>query len=147
MIVLACDADGEGHLRASDIDAPRADGSPNYTVDTLRRLRQTLAARDTIYVITGADAFLDLRRWKSPEQLLTLAQWIVVSRPGSKPEQLDDLGLSLGQHARVHWLGGVADPVSATEVRARLQAGLDCHGLVPAPVLAYIREHRLYAGA
>jgi len=147
MVPLLCGHDGAGSLSPSALDGPRADGELNYTVDALRALRATLAPEDTIFVITGADAFLDLRRWREPEQLLQLAEWIVISRPGAFPEQMDRLGLTPGERQRVHWIGDVFDPVSATEVRARLAAGQDCEGLVPGPVLAYIREHALYTGA
>lgn len=144
MTALLAAADNTGQLQASDVDGPQADGLPNYTVNTLRRLRATLAPGDALFAITGADSFLDLRRWRAPEELLRLAEWIVVSRPGAEPEELDRLGLTPEQRARVQWLGGVADPASATEVRARLATGLDCRALVPEPVLAYIREHGLY---
>ena len=144
MTALLCGGEDCGPLEASDLDGPRPDGAPNYTVDLLRRLRATVAAEDSLFKITGADAFLELRRWREPEELLALAEWIVVSRPGARPEQMDQLGLTPLQRARVHWIGDVDDPVSATGVRARLAAGLDCHRLVPDPVLAYIREHRLY---
>ena len=144
LVELLCGTDHTGRLRAWGLDAPLTDGTPNYTVDTLRRLRADLSPEDAIFAITGADAFLDLRRWRAPDELLSLAEWVVVSRPGAHSTQLDGLGLTLEQRARVHWLSGVADPVSATEVRSRLAAGQDCDDLAPGPVLAYIREHGLY---
>ena len=144
MTSLLCGVDPSARLEASGLDAERPDGAPNYTVDTLRRLRAMLTAEDSLFAITGADSFLDLRRWRAPETLLTLAEWIVVSRPGLEAEQLDRLELTTGQRARVHWLGRVAETVSATEVRARLAAGADCREMVPDPVLAFIQEHGLY---
>ncbi len=144
MTTLLCESAGTSGLEPSTLDAPQPDGAPNYTVDTLTRLRASLEQDDEVFVITGADAFLDLRRWRAPEQLLTLADWIVVSRPGLESERLNDLALTPTQRARVHWLGGVHEPVSATEVRARLAASQDCQGLVPDAVLAYIHQHALY---
>ena len=64
----------------STLDAPRPDGSPNYTVDSLAALARELPGA-SLYVLTGADSFLDLGRWRSPDRLLELAEWIVVSRP------------------------------------------------------------------
>ena len=144
MTALLCGLGPAGRLQASGLDGPRPDGTANYTVDLLGRLRAELGPKDQIFAITGADAFLDLRRWRSPEKLLRLAEWIVVSRPGVEPEQLQELGLKASEQQRVHWLGGVAEPVSATEVRARLAAGQDCRDLVPTQVLAYIHKHALY---
>jgi nicotinate-nucleotide adenylyltransferase len=131
----------------SSLDAPRPDGSPNYTVDTLTRLRQERSPEDQILVIVGADAFLDLRRWRSPEALLRLAEWIVVSRPGFSLRQLDSLALSAEQRARIHLLEQVHEPASATDIRALLRHGADnsrAEPLLPACVREYIHTHHLY---
>ena len=144
MVELLCQ--GEAQLEPSALDAPlgHGEGEPNYTIDTLTRLHAGLSPDTTVFVIAGADAFLDLRRWRSPDSLLAIAEWIVVSRPGFSLTALDALQLSPGQIARVHLLSGVAQPASATEVRACLREGRDCSELVTAPVLEYIAEHHLY---
>ena len=147
MVSLLCDLqppDAESHFEPSSLDAPRADGSPNYTVDTLATLRSQLAVTDTIVVIVGADAFLGLPAWKSHDTLLSLAEWIVISRPGVSFEQLGQLGLNTEQLARVHWLGSVHETTSATTIRALLQSGSDCADLLSCPILNYIRTHHLY---
>jgi nicotinate-nucleotide adenylyltransferase len=136
-------------LQAVALDAPRADGSPNYTVDTLTQLRRgglgdPGGATDEVFVLVGADAFLQLPRWRAPDRLLQLAEWIVVSRPGFALQQLDALGMTPAQRLRVHPLAGVEEPASATRVREELAAGHDCAGLLPSPVLEYIRAHHLY---
>jgi nicotinate-nucleotide adenylyltransferase len=137
----------------STLDAPREDGQPNYTIDTLRHLRAELREQNPadseaeLFVITGADSFLDLRRWREPEALLQAAEWIVVSRPGFSFSGLEPLALTSQQRARVHLLEGVREPASASEVRDRLEAGLDASSLLTPEVLAYIREHQLYHSA
>lgn len=129
----------------STLDAPHPDGSPNYTVDILATLHQQLPAA-TLFVLTGADSFLDLRRWHAPDKLLTLTEWIVVSRPGSPltEAQISQLALTPAQRARVHLLTTVHEDVSATDLRRRLQAGDPCPGLLTPAVAAYIRSHHLY---
>ena len=130
MVGLACE--GDERFVATDVDAPRGDGEPNYTVDTLERLRGEME----LFVLVGVDSFLDLPRWRAPERLMELAEWIVVSRPGfSLPTDLP---------AGVHLLDGVCEDVSATELRKRLQLGDDCSDLLPPQVCRYIREHHLY---
>ena len=131
-------------FEAVPLDAPLADGTPNYTVDTLVRL-QSQSLADEIFVLAGADAFLDLRRWREPGRLLELAEWIVVSRPGFELRQLDTLGLTPAQRLRVHPLAGVEEPASATGIREALHAGGDCTDLLPPEVLSYIRAHHLYS--
>ena len=100
----------------------------------------------SLFVLTGADSFLDLRRWRSPDRLLALAEWIVVSRPEFplSESQLAPLALTPAQRARVHLLATVHEEVSATELRRRLQAGDPCPGLLPPAVAAYIQSHGLY---
>ena len=129
---------------ASTLDSPRADGHPNYTIDTLQQLRQLGTAGDDIFLIVGADAFLDIRRWRASATLLVSAEWIVVTRPGFVLGKFEALELSIEERERVHVLNDVDDAVSATDVRARLLAGKDCSEMVPPQVLSYIRAHGLY---
>jgi nicotinate-nucleotide adenylyltransferase len=136
---------------ASSLDAPRCDSSPNYTVDTLTTLADQLPGA-TLFVLTGADSFLDLPHWRAPAQLLALAEWIVASRPGSPPltpgfldlPQLAPLALTPAQRARIHLLVTVHEDVSATELRRRLRLGDACPDLLPPAVAAYIHSHHLY---
>ncbi len=129
----------------SALDAPRPDGTPNYTVDTLQALTQEYPVAD-LFVLVGADSFLDLRRWRSPDRLLALAEWIVVSRPEFPltDAQLAPLSLTTAQRARVHLLSTVHEDVSATELRRRLRLGDSCPGPLPTAVAAYILTHHLY---
>jgi nicotinate-nucleotide adenylyltransferase len=129
----------------STLDAPRSDGSPNYTVDSLAALAHELPGA-SLYVLTGADSFLDLGRWRTPDRLLALAEWIVVSRPDFllSEAQLAPLALTESQRARVHLLTTVHEDLSATGLRRRLQAGDPCCGLLPPAVADYIQAHNLY---
>ena len=142
MVEILCR--GEARFEPSALDAPRIHNEPNYTIDTLRYLRAEFSDTPEIYSIVGADSFLDLRRWRSPDQLLAIVNWIVVSRPGFALSALNKLDLTPEQRAHVYPLEGVTEPVSATEVRDCLREGRDCSELVPYDVLSYIREHHLY---
>ena len=145
MTRLAVASAADPSFAVSSVDAPRPDGAPNYTVDTLAALAREAPAA-TLFVLAGADSFLTLRGWRSPDRLLELAEWIVVSRPEfllSEP-QLAPLALTAAQRSRVHLLTTVHEDVSATELRQRLHAGDPCPGLLPAAVADYIQTHRLY---
>jgi nicotinate-nucleotide adenylyltransferase len=131
-------------FEASQVDAPRGDGQANYTIDTVERVRAELGAEAELFVVVGADSFLDVRRWRASDALLEAAQWIVVSRPGFSLERLNELGLSTAQRERVHLLDGVEEPASATALRARLRAGDDCTEWLTPEVSKYIREAKLY---
>ena len=142
MVELLCD--GCNGIEASAIDAPRPDGSPNFTIDTLHRLRSEMTPAAEVFIIVGADAFLGIRQWKSPDDLLREARWIVVSRPGFDLSALNSLGLTTSQRAHVKTLADFANPVSATEIRERLLDDEAASDLVPAKVLEYIKTHHLY---
>jgi nicotinate-nucleotide adenylyltransferase len=141
MTTLACAADERFH--ASTLDAPRTDGQPNYTADTLFELQQSLP-NAVLYNLVGADSFLSLPHWRDPARLLALAEWIVVSRPGFSLDDLSALQLTPQQRTRVHLLETVHEDVSSTRLRERLHTGDPCADLLPAAVASYIQTHRLY---
>jgi nicotinate-nucleotide adenylyltransferase len=143
LTAAACQADPR--FAVSTIDAPRADGLPNYTVDTLAALAAQHPG-DRLFSLAGADSFLSLPRWREAERLLELAEWIVVTRPGYPlaGSDLAPLALTAAQRGRVHVLTGVDEDISATALRERLQRGDPCGDLLPAAVAACIAEQRLY---
>jgi nicotinate-nucleotide adenylyltransferase len=141
MVTLACASDPR--FTVSTIDAPRADGKPNYTVDTLAALRNQMPGV-TLYNLVGADSFLTLRQWREPERLLELAEWIVASRPGYPLHDLSSLHLTSAERGRVHLLDTVAMDISATMLRDRLAVGDRCRDLLPPKILSYIQTHGLY---
>ncbi|MBB5327350.1 nicotinate-nucleotide adenylyltransferase [Tunturiibacter gelidoferens] len=141
MVELACREDSR--FTASEIDAPRADGLPNYTVDTLSELERKMPEAKRFNLV-GADSFLSLPRWHQPARLLELAEWIVVSRPGFTIGSLSLLGLDVYQQSRVHLLDNVHEDIAATGLRGRLEAGDPCVDLIAPAVLDYIQSHHLY---
>ena len=162
---------GEAGFEASAIDAPHgADARPNYTFDTLRRLRAELAPGAALFCLMGADAFFGLRQWYRAVDLPFAAPFIVASRPGQPLDQLPAAlpeGLHLhplerrrsggievrtftvsdtgGRHAPFYLLPGLDMEISATDIRAQLVAGPEAAAkLLPDPVAAYIQAHHLY---
>ena len=153
MVTLACEECQPSPLKfpggrattfdASAIDQPKADGTPNYTVDTLTLfLRKTTGAR--LYCLVGADSFLSIRKWHESARLLSLAEWIVVSRPGYPLSDFTALRLTDEEFSRVHLLENVHYDISSTYLRERLAAGDSARDLLPDSVARYIREHGLY---
>jgi nicotinate-nucleotide adenylyltransferase len=141
MLSLACLPDPR--FGVSSLDAPHPDGTSNYTIQTLTALHQLLP-EDTLFNLVGADSFLSLPHWREPGNLLELAEWIVVSRPGSSLDDLSPLDLTPHQQTRVHLLQTVHEDVSSTHLRHRLEAGDPCRDLIPASVSDYIVTHHLY---
>lgn len=107
----------------------------SYTVDTLERFRKEIGAKDRLFFLIGADAFDELETWKRWQDVVRLAEFIVVARPGVEyhiPEQ-----------ARVERLDGMDLPVASTTIRARLRAGEPTPEL-PTEVRDFIEERGLY---
>jgi nicotinate-nucleotide adenylyltransferase len=74
------------------VDAPKATGKPNYTLDTLEELKRGLLPGCGLYCLMGADSFVGLQRWHRAAEIPFVAPLIVASRPG---QRLDGLRASL----------------------------------------------------
>jgi len=182
-------AGGRPGWSASRLEIDRE--GPSYTFDTLVELRRNMSTRlaasakaaafgkptadksapkkpDTtasgtqIFFILGADAFAEIATWYRYPEVLDLANFVVVSRPGitldslrervpsafephprCSPSALRDLG---SEETRVILVEARTPDISSTDIRRRARAGQSVDGLVPGPVAAYISTHRLYVG-
>jgi nicotinate-nucleotide adenylyltransferase len=150
-----CAADHEW-MAVSD-DELRAPG-PSFTATTLDRLRATGLHPSQIFFITGADAFAEIETWHRYPEVLDLANFAVVSRPGLSIDLLADrvpaLKSRLVPSARagefpdrpaIFLVDAVTPEVSSTEVRRRLAAGEAVTGLLCPAVERHIVRHHLYA--
>ena len=105
---------GEPGFAISLVDAPKPAGTPNFTLDSLLRLRAELPAESVLFCLMGADAFFAMRRWHGSVKIPFVARFIVASRPG---QRVDDLraalpeGISIESAPDASWTG------SAIEVR------------------------------
>ena len=161
--MTALAVNGINGLRASDIELSVA--GPSYTAETLTRFSSaTGLAVSQIFFITGADAFAEIETWYRYPDVLDLANFIVVSRPGFPTETLRDRLPALasrmiapnldrptgsrqspaaGTHA-IFLVNATTPDVSSSDIRQRLTAGHSIAGLVPATVERHIRQHGLY---
>jgi nicotinate-nucleotide adenylyltransferase len=153
--MAALAASSEARLEVSD-DELLKDG-PSYTAETLERLHANGLAAAQIFFITGADAFAEIATWKRYPEVLNLAHFIVVSRPGHALDALGGRLPALADRMRpaggasrdasnplIHLLQAATPDVSSTDVRDRLKRGEAITGLVPPLVEAHIVKHRLY---
>jgi nicotinate-nucleotide adenylyltransferase len=155
----------EPGFEISLIDEPRTDGRPNYTVDTLRSLRATLAHDDEIFFLMGADSFLSIGQWYRAADLLVSCDFAVAARPGfdlgrltaALPEAVSVASCDAAEagalvlcvrsargESRLYLLPDLDDDTSASSLRAGLQQGEDASGALDPAVAAWIREHGLY---
>jgi len=150
-------------LLASDLELTMPGRS--YTSDTLTHFQQSHGLDvGQIFFITGADAFAEIATWHRYPEVLDLANFIVVSRPGFCAEALRERLPVLAarmQSVSAPWPGasnhkpeaktGIflvdarTPDVSSTDVRTRLAEGRPIHGLVADGVERHIAQHGLYS--
>ena len=112
-------------------------GGVSYTIDTLRDYRKRFPMAELFYLI-GADHAPKLNGWREPDELVALAEFVVIPRPGEP-------AASFPPPFRGRLLKGFPLGVSSLEIRARLKAGLPVEPLVPSAVAEAIRAAKLYA--
>ncbi|MCL2839675.1 MAG: nicotinate-nucleotide adenylyltransferase [Defluviitaleaceae bacterium] len=109
----------------------------SYTIDTLKRLKEICPLGSKIFFVIGADMFEDMFSWHKVEELLTLCEFVVVSRPGYK--------ITHETHgATVHMLEGLQLEISSTDIRERFKADKPVSSLMPHTAETYARTHNLY---
>jgi nicotinate-nucleotide adenylyltransferase len=130
----------------------------SYSVETLRELNKSHKA-ENIYFIMGADAFMDFPHWKNFEELLSLANFVVTTRPGA-PLSLSavDLPSGLEQFVKASDQNHVVlssgrsiirvdlddIDISSTELRKKLRNGQSVQKWMPEKVLDIVNERGLY---
>jgi nicotinate-nucleotide adenylyltransferase len=140
-----------------------ASTAPGYTVDTLTAVRAEVGATQSLVLILGADAFLDLATWSRWHQLFELAHVAVAYRPGfpvdtwqsrmPQPLAAEYSTRLMHQPFSVHVApagGIVVVPIaelniSATMIRESLRRGGNPRYLLPESIYQYIQEHMLYS--
>lgn len=148
----------------SDIEISRRGKS--YSIDTVRELQRQYGPTTSLFFLIGLDAFLDLPSWREPDALLAACSFVVISRPGQSfqslttlpflrhvsPNQLapldtgtlDRLDLPLPSGHRIICLPLPPSPISASDIRHRIQRGAVLANLLPPPVESYILRQQLY---
>jgi nicotinate-nucleotide adenylyltransferase len=138
---------------------------PNYSIDTVRKLRAGLKSADRVFFLIGIDAFLEIQTWHEPLALFAECAFIVASRPG---HSLADVANALPETLRpksaatepfkkhpaegdlllpgvtVHLLDSLQYAISATAIREAAKAGRPLGKLVDPALADYIKKQNLY---
>lgn len=139
----------------------RVHAEPNYSIDTVRRLKQFLKKSDRLFFLIGIDAFDEIAKWHQAEALFHECEFVVASRPGysladvanalppglrpseavtkpfAKQPAKGDLVLKA---ATVHLLDNLHQAVSATAIREAIAAKRSLKKFVDPKVEAYIKK-------
>lgn len=154
---------GKPNFKLDTLELARVGKS--YTIDTLLALRATLGGEVSLCWLIGTDAFKNLPAWHRWQELLDYCHFVVVQRP-------DRLGLNAAidvvpalqtliqqhithdvqdlkrlSHGKILMQEIYALDISSTYIRQQLATGGDVQALLPADVVAYIRQHHLYGAS
>jgi nicotinate-nucleotide adenylyltransferase len=161
--------EGPGEFVLHDKKSARGSvaSAPNYSIDTIRRVKQSLKKSDRLFFLIGVDAFKDISKWRESEALFSECDFIVASRPGFS---LADVAASLPEKLRpraevtkpfakqpaagdlvlpgltLHLLDNVNQNISATAIRQAVKVKRPIKKFVPKSVEEYIKTEGLYGG-
>jgi nicotinate-nucleotide adenylyltransferase len=139
MTAIAAAGAGTAML-ASDLELRRE--GPSYTALTLEALQREGFTASQLFFIIGADAFAEIAAWYDYPRVLTLANFVVVSRPGASLSGVERRGST-----SLFFVDAQTPDVSSTDIRRRVASGEPIEGLVPRGVADHIRRHSLYVPA
>ncbi len=136
---------GHDKFAISTLEVDR--GGVNYTVDTLRSLRETHPEADWFFLL-GADMLHDLPNWREAAKVCELATIVAVRRAGVRQPDFACLANLVSperiEHFRQQAVEMPAMELSSTEIRRRVRAGLSIRYMTPRAVEKYIETHGLY---
>ncbi len=101
----------------------------SYTFDTLQHFEQPRA------FVIGADAFSEIETWYRWNEVISMTEFLVISRPGHQ--------YSIPDGAKVRRLDSLALDVSSSDIRSQLSQRQQPSEL-PSDVFRYIKENGLY---
>jgi nicotinate-nucleotide adenylyltransferase len=150
---------GNSGFAVSGIELSRPGKS--FSIDTLRNFAGK-RPKDSLYFILGMDAFREIGMWKDFQELFPLSHFIVTSRPECGDLlKLGDLPVAARKSfcydskknayrhrsgTRLHFFKLTDIAISASDIRARVEAGKSIRYLVPPAVESYIQRRGLYRG-
>lgn len=129
-------------------------GTASYTIHSLEELHDE-HPQATLLFFMGMDAFAEFDTWHDWEGILTLANLVVVNRPGAVHSdfskdlvmrQRNDKGSRIvnGRTGVIEQCNVTQLEISATDVRRRIACDLTVRFLLPEQVSEYIVRKQLY---
>jgi len=159
MLALATRTEARLCISTFELDRP----GRRYTVDTLFHFRSRFGESADLFFVMGADSWGEITTWREWRRLLTLANLIVVTRPGydiSAASATAEMAANIVDLRGVTEFTGAGEPgsqrvflsdavmidVSATDIRRAVSESDNekLTRLVPHEVAEYIRKYRLY---
>lgn len=142
MTVLATMRNENFDVSRIEIERP----GKTYTIDTIEQLKKMCPPDVRLYFITGADAIHQIFTWKNAEKLLTMCDFVAVTRSGyGKNKLFDEITEIRDKFAsRIHYMEVPGLEISSSDIRNRVQNGRPIKYLLPQEVEDYIYKFGLY---
>jgi len=137
----------------------------SYTIESLMRFCRFYDYRDDeILFLAGGDSLRDFHLWKDWECLIQQYRFLFVARPGidlgdgvdkliagnmvhdARTKIVRDLPEQIRKQCGATLVDLEMPDISSTKLRHMLKSGQDCTGLMPSPVIGYIKKIKLYGG-
>lgn len=146
--------DSNVNFVVSDIELRGREKS--YTVNTINKLKE-IHSGDDLFFILGIDAFLDIPNWWQPEKLISMIDFIIVTRPGFNPKDIlkspyikkdrfASKSLVMTSGRKIIFVQITNIDISSTEIRRLLKENKSIKYLLPEIAEQYIYSNRLYKG-
>ncbi len=142
--------------RFSVLDMEERRPGPSYSIDTLRELAQKHGSSREFYFIMGADAFLEIEKWKEYRKLIDFCSIIIMSRDNTILAEINGVISRTWPHmapiaddsragaGRILFHRVTRLDISATSIREKRRKGQSIRYLVPEQVREYMETNRLY---
>lgn len=138
--------EGSGEFSVSDVEIARDNGY-SYTYDTMQLLTRVFPERHLVFLL-GMDSLAHLHTWHRASELVSQFDLVTYPRLGAGPPAFTRLGDQFGNRNAARLLNCVLRcgtvPISSSRVRQCSLSLQSLAGLVPIPVVDYIRNNRLY---
>ncbi|MGI6663855.1 MAG: nicotinate-nucleotide adenylyltransferase [Christensenellaceae bacterium] len=117
-----------------------------YTIDTLGAFHEAMDADAEIYYIIGTDTLLYMHSWRDFAEVLPLATFVCVMRPGEQKKEVDaQVNAFRATYGKEILLSSHVGPaISSTMVREAAKEGLPLEKYVPRSIARYIEEQKIY---
>ncbi len=132
----------------------------SYTIDTLTEIFDTYSPRPVVSLVIGTDSFNDFSSWHRYQEIIDLANLVVISRVGPELKEIGEVlpvelaasfcydstdDLFKGSEGRfIKFLSSASVDISSSMIRDLVARGEGLKHLMPDKVIDYIKENGLY---
>ncbi len=156
MLCLITAETGEMSVSKMEIEMP----DRPYSIETLTRINSERPG-DEIFFVMGADSWMDITTWREWENVLSISDHIVITRPGYEisvdhvTSQIRNRIIDLRDSSQILEPSDVKNiyltdcvnlDISATQVRSKIRGGdASWKQEVPAEVAIYVEKYQIYS--